>query len=42
MRDHLHRIFVTNDSKITGIITTYDMLKVISDEELTQRCADND
>ena len=42
MREHLHRIFVTNDSKITGIITTYDMLKVISDEELTQRCADND
>lgn len=42
MREHLHRIFVTSDSKITGIITTYDMLKVISDEKLTQRCADND
>ena len=42
MREHLHRIFVTSDSKITGIITTYDMLKVISDEGLTQRCADND
>jgi predicted transcriptional regulator len=42
MREHLHRIFVTSDSKITGIITTYDMLKVISDEALTQRCADND
>jgi predicted transcriptional regulator len=42
MREHLHRIFVTSDSKITGIITTYDMLKVISDEELTQRCARND
>lgn len=42
MREHLHRIFVTRDAKITGIITTYDMLKVISDEELTQRCADND
>ena len=42
MREHLHRIFVTSDSKITGIITTYDMLKVISDETLTQRCADND
>ncbi|MDY6839979.1 MAG: CBS domain-containing protein [Pseudomonadota bacterium] len=42
MREHLHRIFVTNNSKITGIITTYDMLKVISDKQLTQRCADND
>ena len=42
MCEHLHRIFVTSDSKITGIITTYDMLKVISDESLTQRCADND
>jgi predicted transcriptional regulator len=42
MREHLHRIFVTRDSKITGIITTYDMLKVISDEELTHRCARND
>lgn len=39
MREHLHRIFVTHNSKITGIVTTYDMLKVISDEELTQRCA---
>ncbi|MBD3640363.1 MAG: CBS domain-containing protein [Marinobacter sp.] len=42
MREHLHRIFVTSDSKITGIITTYDMLKLISDKELTQRCAEND
>lgn len=39
MREHLHRIFVTNDKKITGIITTYDMLKLISDKELTSRCA---
>lgn len=38
MREHLHRIFVTNDRKITGIITTYDMLKLISDKELTKRC----
>lgn len=38
MREHLHRIFVTNDKKITGIITTYDMLKLISDKELTKRC----
>jgi len=42
MDEHLHRIFVTKDSKITGIITTYDMLKLISDRQLTQRCARND
>ncbi|WP_100640047.1 HPP family protein [Marinobacter salexigens] len=42
MQEHLHRIFITRDSKITGIVTTYDMLKVISDEELTKRCARND
>lgn len=42
MAEHLHRIFVTKDNKITGIITTYDMLKLISDKELTQRCARND
>ncbi|MGM0769286.1 MAG: CBS domain-containing protein [Pseudomonadota bacterium] len=39
MREHLHRIFVTKEGKITGIITTYDMLKLISDKELTSRCA---
>ncbi len=39
MKEHLHRIFVTRDKKITGIITTYDMLKLISDKALTQRCA---
>ncbi len=42
MREHLHRIFVTREKKITGIITTYDMLKLISDSELTRRCTDND
>ncbi|MDP4548398.1 MAG: CBS domain-containing protein [Marinobacter sp.] len=42
MGEHLHRIFVTRDSKITGIITTYDMLKLISDKELSQRCAECD
>lgn len=42
MQEHLHRIFVTRDSKITGIITTYDMLKLVSDRELTQRCAKTD
>jgi CBS-domain-containing membrane protein len=39
MTEHLHRIFVTKNKKITGIITTYDMLKLISDKALTQRCA---
>lgn len=42
MSEHLHRIFITRESKITGIVTTYDMLKVISDEELTTRCTRND
>ena len=41
MREHLHRIFITKDEKITGIVTTYDMLKLISDQELTNRCAGN-
>ncbi|KEF31123.1 MAG: CBS domain-containing protein [Gammaproteobacteria bacterium] len=42
MREHLHRIFVKRDAKITGIITTYDMLKLISDQQLANRCAGND
>lgn len=42
MREHLHRIFVTHNKKITGIITTYDMLKLISDKALTIRCAGED
>ncbi len=41
MSEHLHRIFVTRESKITGIVTTYDMLKIVSDEELTERCTRN-
>ncbi|MDC0662575.1 CBS domain-containing protein [Marinobacter sp. SS21] len=41
MDEHLHRIFVTKDNKITGIITTYDMLKLIADKDLTKRCADD-
>lgn len=41
MEEHLHRIFITKEKKITGIVTTYDMLKLISDKELTKRCADN-
>ncbi|MDX1451405.1 MAG: CBS domain-containing protein [Oleiphilaceae bacterium] len=32
MQEHLHRIFVKKEEKITGIITTYDLLKVIVDE----------
>lgn len=31
MEDHLHRIFVTKDKKVSGIITTYDLLKLISE-----------
>jgi len=41
MKEHLHRIFITRDKKITGIVTTYDMLKPISDKDLTKRCAGN-
>lgn len=29
MKEHLHRIFVKNGKKLTGIITTYDLLRVI-------------
>ena len=42
MSKHLHRIFVTREGEIIGIITTYDMLKLISDKALTQRCAQKD
>lgn len=31
MAEHLHRIFVTSDGKVSGIITTYDLLKLIVD-----------
>jgi len=41
MKEHLHRIFITRQKKITGIVTTYDMLKLISDKDLTKRCAGN-
>ena len=40
MKEHLHRVFVTRDNHVTGIITTYDMLKLISDKGLTRRCLD--
>ena len=42
MAEHLHRIFVILDGKITGIITTYDLLKIIADRDMTQRCAMQD
>ena len=42
MAEHLHRIFVTLGGKITGIITTYDLLKIIADRDMTQRCAMQD
>jgi len=32
MKEHLHRVFVKNGQTLTGIITTYDLLKVIADE----------
>jgi len=38
MEEHLHRIFVTREGTITGIITTYDMLKLIAQPDLTRRC----
>lgn len=42
MEEHVHRIFVAKNGKISGIITTYDMLKLISDKSLTRRCAEGD
>jgi predicted transcriptional regulator len=42
MAEHLHRIFVTLGGKITGIITTYDLLRIIADRDMTQRCAMQD
>ena len=32
MQEHLHRVFVKKDESLTGIITTYDLLKVIVEE----------
>ena len=42
MAEHLHRIFVTKNESITGIVTTYDMLKLVADPDLTRRCLDDD
>ena len=30
MKEHLHRIFVKREDKVVGIITSYDMLRIIS------------
>ncbi|MDG5498222.1 CBS domain-containing protein [Marinobacter sp. BGYM27] len=38
MEEHLHRIFVVHEGEVTGIITTYDMLKLISNDALARRC----
>lgn len=38
MEEHLHRIFVTQGDTVVGIITTYDMLRVIADPTLAARC----
>lgn len=32
MAEHLHRIFVKNGDQLVGIITTYDLLKIIVEE----------
>jgi len=29
MAEHIHRVFVKNDKVLTGIITTYDLLRII-------------
>jgi CBS domain-containing protein len=31
IRGRIHRVFVTRDEKLVGIITTMDMLKIIRD-----------
>ena len=31
MKEHLHRVFVKKGPTLTGIITTYDLLKVITE-----------
>lgn len=32
MQEHLHRVFVKNKNILTGIITTYDLLRVIAEQ----------
>jgi CBS domain-containing protein len=31
IKGHIHRVFVTREKKLTGIITALDLLKVIRD-----------
>jgi len=31
LKGNIHRVFVTRDSKLIGVVTTLDMLKVIRD-----------
>ncbi len=31
LKGNIHRVFVTRDSKLVGVVTTLDMLKVIRD-----------
>jgi len=33
MQEHLHRVFVKQGDTLTGIITTYDLLKILVEEE---------
>lgn len=39
MKEHLHRIFVKDGQEVTGIITTYDLLKIIVDNDLAGKSA---
>lgn len=32
MNEHLHRVFVKNGEEVSGIITTYDLLKIIVEQ----------
>jgi signal-transduction protein with cAMP-binding, CBS, and nucleotidyltransferase domain len=31
IKGHIHRIFVTRDKQVVGVLTAFDMLKVIRD-----------
>jgi signal-transduction protein with cAMP-binding, CBS, and nucleotidyltransferase domain len=31
IKNHIHRVFVTQDEKVVGIISAVDMLKIIRD-----------
>lgn len=35
MKEHLHRVFVKKSGELTGIITTYDLLKILVQDEVT-------